>query len=109
MYVLALFLPVVRLFECCLFILVDPLPLVFSDLPTAIVTEKFQETGGHLAVLDFGDSLAPTENTMGLKIFFEFAFWTFHNSVFFLLLLIFVRRKIIKNYPSIIFLLFCLS
>ena len=32
--VCALFLPVVRLFECCLFILVDPLPLVFSDLPT---------------------------------------------------------------------------
>ena len=51
--------------ECCLFILVDPLPLVFSDFPTAILTEKFQETGGHLAVLDFGDSLAPTENTMG--------------------------------------------
>ena len=36
-------------------------PLGYIDLPTAMLTEKFQETGGHLAVLDIGDSLAPTE------------------------------------------------
>ena len=58
-------------------------PPGLSHLPTALLTEKFQETGGHLAVLDFGDSLAPTENTMGLKTFYEFAFWKFHNSIFF--------------------------